>query len=67
MSYWLEIKDLTFYYKCKSGGYEVDAPNLAQRLDYRTSSNSYVIFKSKLYTFSFKKADSNLDAERPMT
>ena len=22
--YWFEIKDLTFYYKCKSGGYEVD-------------------------------------------
>jgi hypothetical protein len=24
ISYWFEIKDLTFYYKCKSGGYEVD-------------------------------------------
>jgi hypothetical protein len=24
ISYWFEIKDLTFYYICKSGGYEVD-------------------------------------------
>jgi hypothetical protein len=24
ISYWFEIKDLTFYYKFKSGGYEVD-------------------------------------------
>jgi hypothetical protein len=24
ISYWFEIKDLTFYYKCKSGGYEID-------------------------------------------
>ena len=24
ISYWFEIKDLTFYYKCKFGGYKVD-------------------------------------------
>ena len=48
ISYWFEIKDLTFYYKCKSGGYEVDIDQ------YYTSNSNCPIRKLSLCHVSMK-------------
>ena len=61
ISYWFELKDLTFYYKCKSGGYDININQYTSQPPSRStrSSSSDQLRPNLCKTTSFRSSYFN--------